>query len=83
MCFQSHSSQESLGTLRASVCISKPLGTLFVLLQYQTQAHRIKVMVRKAENLAKLTRIPGAAGIPEFIIFYFLSEAEVKSGLNT
>ncbi|XP_053356698.1 synaptotagmin-5 isoform X1 [Clarias gariepinus] len=58
---KSHSSQESLGTLRALVCISKPLGTLFVLLQYQTQAHRIKVMVRKAENLAKLTRIPGAA----------------------
>ncbi|KAI5623752.1 synaptotagmin-4-like [Silurus asotus] len=58
---KSHSTQEPLGTLRTSVCISKPLGQLFVLLQYQTQAHRIKVMVRKAENLAKLTRMPGAA----------------------
>ncbi|XP_017321487.1 synaptotagmin-5 [Ictalurus punctatus] len=58
---KSHSTQDSLGTMRTSVCISKPLGQLFVLLQYQTQAHRIKVMVRKAENLAKLTRMPGAA----------------------
>ncbi|KAB5574683.1 hypothetical protein PHYPO_G00211820 [Pangasianodon hypophthalmus] len=57
---KSHSTQESLGTM-TSVCISKLLGQLFVLLQYQTQAHRIKVMVRKAENLAKLTRMPGAA----------------------
>ncbi|KAG5848831.1 hypothetical protein ANANG_G00103600 [Anguilla anguilla] len=42
------------------VCIPRVLGQLFVLLQYQTLAHRIKVMVRKAENLAKLTRMPGA-----------------------
>ncbi|XP_035274443.1 synaptotagmin-5-like [Anguilla anguilla] len=42
------------------VCVPRVLGQLFVLLQYQTLAHRIKVMVRKAENLAKLTRMPGA-----------------------
>ncbi|XP_072551868.1 uncharacterized protein [Salminus brasiliensis] len=58
---KSQSTQESLGSLKASVYPPRPLGQLFVLLQYQTQAHRIKVMVRKAENLAKLTRMPGAA----------------------
>ncbi|XP_022535544.2 synaptotagmin-11 [Astyanax mexicanus] len=56
---KSQSTQESLGSLK--VCPSRPLGQLFILLQYQTQAQRIKVMVRKAENLAKLTRMPGAA----------------------
>ncbi|XP_036391476.1 synaptotagmin-5-like [Megalops cyprinoides] len=35
-------------------------GQLFILLQYQALAHRIKVMVHKAENLTKLTRMPGA-----------------------
>ncbi|XP_069758720.1 synaptotagmin-11-like isoform X2 [Narcine bancroftii] len=38
----------------------KLLGQLFVLLQYQTLANRIKVMVRKAETLARLTRMPGS-----------------------
>ncbi|XP_031425641.2 synaptotagmin-4 [Clupea harengus] len=54
------SSQETLGRRRVSVCAPRALGQLFILLQYQTAAHRIKVMVRKAENLAKLTRMPGA-----------------------
>ncbi|XP_066541471.1 synaptotagmin-4 isoform X2 [Hoplias malabaricus] len=57
---KSQSTQESLGSLKA-VSPPRPLGQLFILLQYQTQAHRIKVMVRKAENLAKMTRMPGAA----------------------
>ncbi|XP_041917751.1 synaptotagmin-4 [Alosa sapidissima] len=57
---KSVSSQETLGGRRMSVCAPRALGQLFVLLQYQTVAHRIKVMVRKAENLAKLTRMPGA-----------------------
>ncbi|XP_063043813.1 synaptotagmin-4 [Engraulis encrasicolus] len=57
---KSVSSQESVGGRRVSVCgPPRVLGQLFVLLQYQTVAHRIKVMVRKAENLAKLTRMPG------------------------
>ncbi|XP_041073800.1 synaptotagmin-9-like [Polyodon spathula] len=43
----------------SSISIPKALGQLFILLQYQTLAHRIKVMVRKAENLGKLNRIPG------------------------
>ncbi|KAM8894686.1 synaptotagmin-5 isoform 2-T4 [Spinachia spinachia] len=57
---KSVSSQETLGGRKGSVCVPRVLGQLFVLLQYQTPAQRVKVMVRKAENLAKLTRIPGA-----------------------
>ncbi|XP_042277563.1 synaptotagmin-5 isoform X2 [Thunnus maccoyii] len=57
---KSVSSQETLGHRKSSVCVPRALGQLFILLQYQTLAQRIKVMVRKAENLAKLTRIPGA-----------------------
>ncbi|XP_041830245.1 synaptotagmin-5 [Melanotaenia boesemani] len=57
---KSLSSQEALGRRKSSVCAPRPLGQLFILLQYQALAQRIKVMVRKAENLAKLTRIPGA-----------------------
>ncbi|KAM9860584.1 uncharacterized protein ACBR49_016234 [Aulostomus maculatus] len=57
---KSVSSQETLGHRKSSVCAPRSLGQLFILLQYQTLAQRIKVMVRKAENLAKLTRIPGA-----------------------
>ncbi|XP_030581936.1 synaptotagmin-5 [Archocentrus centrarchus] len=56
---KSLSSQETLGRRKSSVCMPRALGQLFILLQYQTLAQRIKVMVRKAENLAKLTRIPG------------------------
>ncbi|XP_028257962.1 synaptotagmin-5 [Parambassis ranga] len=56
---KSVSSQETLGRRKSSVCVPRVLGQLFILLQYQTLAQRIKVMVRKAENLAKLTRIPG------------------------
>ncbi|XP_075753560.1 synaptotagmin-5-like [Pelodiscus sinensis] len=39
---------------------STTLGQLFLLLQYQALANRIKVLVRKAENLGRLTRVPGA-----------------------
>ncbi|KAG7467985.1 hypothetical protein MATL_G00137980 [Megalops atlanticus] len=56
---KSLSSQDSLSR-RGSASAPRVLGQLFVLLQYQTLAHRIKVMVRKAENLAKLSRMPGA-----------------------
>ncbi|XP_034536491.1 synaptotagmin-4 [Notolabrus celidotus] len=56
---KSVSSQETLGHRKSSVCVPRALGQLFILLQYQSLANRIKVMVRKAENLAKLTRIPG------------------------
>ncbi|XP_026875457.2 synaptotagmin-11 isoform X1 [Electrophorus electricus] len=53
-------SSQSLGVRRASTCDPRSLGQLFILLQYQSQAHRIKVMLRKAEGLAKLTKMPGA-----------------------
>ncbi|XP_026086220.1 uncharacterized protein LOC113061384 [Carassius auratus] len=56
---KSQSSQNALGGVRASVCPVRFLGQILVLLQYQTLAHRMKVMVRKAENLPKLTRMPG------------------------
>ncbi|XP_065138818.2 uncharacterized protein [Paramisgurnus dabryanus] len=51
---KSQSSQDKLVDVRCSVCS----GQLLILLQYQTLAHRMKVMVRKAENLPKLSRIP-------------------------
>nr|XP_020472773.1 synaptotagmin-4-like isoform X1 [Monopterus albus]XP_020472774.1 synaptotagmin-4-like isoform X1 [Monopterus albus] len=57
---KSVSSQETLSHRKSSVCVPRALGQLFILLQYQTLGQRIKVMVRKGENLAKLTRIPGA-----------------------
>ncbi|KAI7802877.1 putative synaptotagmin-1-like, partial [Triplophysa rosa] len=52
---KSQSSQNGLGHLKGLVCPSQVL----IVLQYQTLAHRMKVMIRKAENLPKLTRIPG------------------------
>ncbi|KAJ7986077.1 hypothetical protein DPEC_G00347060 [Dallia pectoralis] len=56
------SSQETLSHRKISICGGpRALGQLYILLQYQTLAHRIKVMVRKAENLTKLSRMPGAA----------------------
>ncbi|XP_054858907.1 synaptotagmin-11-like [Eublepharis macularius] len=38
----------------------KSAGQLFLVLQYQALANRIKVLVRKAENLCRLTRLPGS-----------------------
>ncbi|XP_061856406.1 synaptotagmin-5-like [Colius striatus] len=40
----------------------KSLGQLFLLLQHQAQAGRIKVLVCKAENLGQLSRMPGTPG---------------------
>ncbi|XP_060134247.1 synaptotagmin-5-like [Zootoca vivipara] len=37
----------------------KSLGQLFLLLQYQALANRIKVLVRKAENLGRVSRMLG------------------------
>uniref|UniRef100_A0A3Q3L3K3 Synaptotagmin-4-like n=2 Tax=Mastacembelus armatus TaxID=205130 RepID=A0A3Q3L3K3_9TELE len=56
---KSVSSQETLDHRKSLVCEPRVLGQLFILLQYQTLAQRVKVMVRKAESLTKLTRIPG------------------------
>nr|XP_056722027.1 synaptotagmin-15-like [Euleptes europaea] len=49
------SSQDMISSLSQP----KSAGQLFLLLQYQALASRIKVLVRKAENLGRLTRIPG------------------------
>ncbi|XP_061670719.1 synaptotagmin-11-like isoform X2 [Syngnathoides biaculeatus] len=57
---KSVSSQDTWSRRKSSLCAPRSLGQLFVLLQYQAPARRIKVMVRKADQLAKLTRIPGA-----------------------
>ncbi|XP_057705546.1 synaptotagmin-5 isoform X1 [Corythoichthys intestinalis] len=57
---KSVSSQDTWSHRKSSLCPPRSLGQLFVLLQYQASAGRIKVMVRKAEQLAKLMRIPGA-----------------------
>ncbi|CAM9401025.1 unnamed protein product [Bubo scandiacus] len=40
----------------------KSLGQLFLLLQYQALASRIKVLVHKAEQLGRLSRMPGTPG---------------------
>ncbi|XP_027745714.1 synaptotagmin-1-like [Empidonax traillii] len=40
----------------------KSLGQLFLLLQYQALASRIKVLVRKAADLGRLSRMPGTPG---------------------
>lgn len=56
---KSVSSQETLAHRKTSVCVPKVLGQVFLLLQYQSLAQRIKLMVRKADDLAKLTKIPG------------------------
>ncbi|XP_061621457.1 synaptotagmin-5 [Phyllopteryx taeniolatus] len=57
---KSVSSQDTWSRRKSSMCAPRLLGQLFVLLQYQAPGRRIKVMVCKADQLANLTRIPGA-----------------------
>ncbi|XP_063301956.1 synaptotagmin-5-like isoform X1 [Pelobates fuscus] len=59
----------------------KSLGQILILLQYQMLANRIKVMVQKAENLGKLTRIPGAAD--HFVSIRLIQEGELKDMKET
>ncbi|KAJ8406584.1 hypothetical protein AAFF_G00301580 [Aldrovandia affinis] len=73
---KSLSSQDALGQ-RGPACVPRVLGQLFVLLQYQTQACRIKVMVRKAESLAKMTRMPG---VPDHYVVINLRHEGVVIG---
>ncbi|XP_023241237.1 synaptotagmin-4-like [Centruroides sculpturatus] len=58
-------SSRSLKQKRMSMC-SPDLGQLFVILQYQVAANRLKVLVRKAENLPKATGV--SIGQPEFYV---------------
>ncbi|XP_025028080.1 synaptotagmin-5-like isoform X1 [Python bivittatus] len=57
---------------RSSAWLSQPnsVGQLFLLLQYQALANRIKVLVRKAENLERLTCFPGTPDHYVMINFY-------------
>uniref|UniRef100_A0A3P9I900 C2 domain-containing protein n=1 Tax=Oryzias latipes TaxID=8090 RepID=A0A3P9I900_ORYLA len=56
------------------------LGKVLILLQYQAAAQRIKVMVRKAANLTKLTRIPGA---PHCVVIKLHQDGSVISSKET
>ncbi|XP_071752708.1 uncharacterized protein LOC139909493 [Centroberyx gerrardi] len=56
---KSLNSQDALMSKGLS-CPPQILGQLFILLQYQTLAHRIKAMVLRADNLATLTHMPAA-----------------------
>ncbi|OCT87056.1 hypothetical protein XELAEV_18020749mg [Xenopus laevis] len=57
------------------------LGQIFILLQYQCTASRIKVMVQKAENLGKRTRIPGPTD--QFVSIRLIQENIVKERKET
>uniref|UniRef100_A0A3B3DPX2 C2 domain-containing protein n=1 Tax=Oryzias melastigma TaxID=30732 RepID=A0A3B3DPX2_ORYME len=65
---------------KSSVGGAVTLGKVLILLQYQASAQRIKVMVRKAENLTKLTRIPGA---PHCVVIKLHLEGRVISTKET
>ncbi|XP_061567679.1 synaptotagmin-4-like [Cololabis saira] len=78
---QSVSSQETSGRRKSSVSVPLALGQLLILLQHQAPAQRIKVMVRKAENLAKLTRIPGAPD--HYVVINLRQDGKVISSKET
>nr|XP_013814206.1 PREDICTED: synaptotagmin-5-like [Apteryx mantelli mantelli] len=63
--------------MSCSVLSSQPksLGQLFLLLQYQALANRIKVLVRKAENLGRLTRMPGTPD--HYVIIHLYHNGQV------
>uniref|UniRef100_A0A3B3Z874 C2 domain-containing protein n=1 Tax=Periophthalmus magnuspinnatus TaxID=409849 RepID=A0A3B3Z874_9GOBI len=72
--------KETLVHRKTSVCAPKVLGQVFILLQYQFVAQRIKLMVRKAENLAKLTRIPGT---PHYVVINMRQDGKVIATKET
>ncbi|XP_029431471.1 synaptotagmin-5-like [Rhinatrema bivittatum] len=72
------SSQDVMGS---SLSDPKSLGQLFLLLQYQALANRIKVMVRKAENLGRLTRIPGAPD--HYVVVHLYQDGRLKETKET
>ncbi|XP_038639971.1 synaptotagmin-2-like [Scyliorhinus canicula] len=74
------SSQDVVGPT-SSTAQPKLLGQLFVLLQYQTLANRIKVLVRKAETLGKLTRMPGSAD--HYVIINLHQDGKILSTKET
>uniref|UniRef100_A0A1A7XUG4 Synaptotagmin XIII n=2 Tax=Iconisemion striatum TaxID=60296 RepID=A0A1A7XUG4_9TELE len=78
---KSLSSLESLSRRKSSVWVPQTLGQLLVLLQYQTPARRIKVMVRKAENLVKVTRIPGTPD--HYIVINLCQDGKIVDSKET
>ncbi|XP_039413745.1 synaptotagmin-5-like [Corvus cornix cornix] len=66
----------------------RPLGQLLLLLQHQALAGRIKVLLRKAEALGRLSRMPGAPGHYVIIHLYHdghiidTKESKSSSGYN-
>ncbi|XP_077420178.1 uncharacterized protein LOC144050633 [Vanacampus margaritifer] len=78
---KSVSSQDTWSRRKSSLCAPRSLGQLFVLLQYQVPARRVKVLVRKAEQLAKLTRIPGAP--VHYVIINLHHDGKVISSKET
>ncbi|ROL42137.1 Synaptotagmin-4 [Anabarilius grahami] len=78
---KSQSSHDAVGDIRASVSPVRFLGQILILLQYQTLAHRMKVMVRKAENLPKLTRMPGTPD--HYVVINLRQDGKVISTKET
>ncbi|XP_030046225.1 synaptotagmin-5 [Microcaecilia unicolor] len=71
----------SLDITSSSLSEPKSLGQLFLLLQYQALANRIKVMVRKAENLSRLTRMPGAPD--HYVVIHLYQDGRLKETKET
>ncbi|XP_054588575.1 synaptotagmin-5-like [Nothobranchius furzeri] len=78
---KSVSSLESPSRRKSSVWVPQTLGQLLVLLQYQAQARRLKVMVRKAENLVKVTQIPGNAD--HYIVINLRQDGKIVDSKET
>ncbi|KAL1257253.1 hypothetical protein QQF64_012798 [Cirrhinus molitorella] len=78
---KSQSSQDAVGDVGASACPVRFLGQILILLQYQPLAHRMKVMVRKAENLPKLTRMPGTPD--HYVVINLRQDGKVISAKET
>ncbi|XP_038003162.1 synaptotagmin-5-like [Motacilla alba alba] len=53
----------------------RPLGQLLLLLQHQAPAGRIKVLLRKAEALGRLSRVPGTPG--HYVIVHLHHEGHI------
>ncbi|KAM9311798.1 AT-rich interactive domain-containing protein 3B [Gastrophryne carolinensis] len=60
---------------------TKSPGQILILLQHQLSASRIKVMVKKGENLGKRTRIPGAPD--HFVSIRLIQDNEVMDMKET
>ncbi|XP_056428637.1 synaptotagmin-4-like isoform X2 [Hyla sarda] len=76
--------KKSLSTLDVNSSTISSLmapGQIFILLQHQVLANRIKVMVQKGKNLGKLTRIPGAPD--HFVSIRLIQESQVIDAKET